>query len=656
MAAPQEPAQAGVPSIGNSFSHAAAAAAASMASIFPHQMLFHHNTCKGVVSTTPAVLPFRTIDCSSSQLEAEDFYGFVDESPPLLLQYTPVHSIGAGLANLGNTCFLNSVLQCLTYTPPLAAHLQAGLHTISCNIQGFCAMCALERHVREALSSNGRVVSPSYIVKNLRSISRSFQMYRQEDAHEYMRYLIEALQRCCSAALLGGRSLIKSVFGGRLRSQVKCTQCSHCSNKYDPFLDLSLEVARADSLHKALAHFTAIEVLDGDNKYQCSKCKTKVRALKQFTIDQAPPILTVQFKRFSSSGSYGGKIDKKVHFERDIDLKPFVTGAEDEELSYSLYAVLVHSGWSTHSGHYYCFVRTAVDTWHAMDDSQVSQVNESTVLAQKAYMLFYVRNIRSSVSFESNHVHVNPVNLANPPLHETSDHFQKSSEDFLTDHGFPSSHSSNHLQESHEDGALTVAEQTLTCLKPHDESREPEPGELQEKLHSPAVLETDEKNSSATSMKVVISSSIAEDMDAAVLNDFCENSWYRAVEAINNSCVDVNVSVETQAGEHCCLRYVDDAQEKTCASEQSVCTVDGTCGGGMTALSISHSNKDANSGLESDEVSTPDSDCQQSRHSIFSVVSPILRTSRIETAGHHALSILCMCAKFCFWSCFWPPL
>ncbi|KAI5083066.1 hypothetical protein GOP47_0002809 [Adiantum capillus-veneris] len=612
--------------------------AASMASIFPHQMLFHHSTCKGVASLTPAVLPFSSIDCSPSQLDAEDVYGFIDESPPFPLQYTPVERIGAGLANLGNTCFLNSVLQCLTYTPPLAAHLQAGLHNMSCNIAGFCAMCALERHVREALSSYGRVVSPSYLVKNLRSISRSFQLWRQEDAHEYMRYLIEALQRCCSVELVSGGSFIKSVFGGRLRSQVKCTQCSYCSNKYDPFLDLSLEVARADSLHKALAHFTAIEVLDGDNKYHCSKCNTKVRALKQFTIDQAPPILTVQLKRFGSSGSYGGKIDKKVHFERELDLKPFVTGTEDEDLRYSLYAVLVHSGYTTHSGHYYCFVRTATDTWHAMDDSEVSQVSESSVLAQKAYILFYVRNSISG----GNHFQENLVNLAMSPPHRMRDHNQDSSENLGTPDSRSTSLSSNCLNVSNEDGVLTVAEQALNCLKLHDDSRKSVSGELQEKPHSPAILETDERDCFPPAAEVTNSLSTVKETDADILNDFCEDSWYRAVQAINNTYVNINNSVVTEAEE----RLISDAQEKTCAREQSVCTDDETNGGDTATCSIS--NDDANSGLDNDEVSTPEWCCQQRRHSFFSVVSPILRTTRIETAGHHALSILCMSRKFVF--------
>ncbi|MCO5557031.1 hypothetical protein L7F22_010586 [Adiantum nelumboides] len=585
MATPQEPAQAG------GFSHAGGG---SMASIFPHQMLFHHSTCKGAASLTPTVLPMRSMDCSPSHLGADDVYGFIDESPSLPLQYTSVERIGAGLANLGNTCFLNSVLQCLTYTPPLAAHLQAGLHNMSCKITGFCAMCALERHVREALSSNGRVVSPSYLVKNLRNICRSFQLWRQEDSHEYMRYLIEALQRCCSGELHGGRSFIKSVFGGSLRSQVKCTQCSHCSNKYDPFLDLSLEVARADSLHKALAHFTAIEVLDGDNKYHCSKCKTKVRALKQFTIDQAPPVLTVQLKRFSSFGSYGGKIDKKVHFERELDLKPFVTGAEVEELSYSLYAVLVHSGWSTHSGHYYCFVRTAQDTWHAMDDSEVSQVSESTVLAQKAYILFYIRNFGSG----SNHFQEDIVNLATSSFCNMSDYSQECSESLeSTDSGATFSINSNHLHlhVSNEDEVLTAAGQVLVPLDLHDDSGEFGSRESPEKPHSTAVLETDERNCSAPATEVAYSSSMAKDIGSAILNEDCESSWYRVVQAINNSSLDINDRAETQAEE----RHAGGAQENTSTREQSVCTDDDTNGSDLAACSTS--NNEANSGPDSEE-------------------------------------------------------
>ncbi|XP_059635606.1 ubiquitin carboxyl-terminal hydrolase 23 [Cornus florida] len=307
--------------------------------------------------------------------------------------------IGAGLENLGNTCFLNSVLQCLTYTEPLAAYLQSGKHQISCRAAGFCALCAIQKHVSRALQATGRILAPKDLVSNLRCISRNFRNARQEDAHEYMVNLLESMHKCSLPSGVPSespgaykKSLVHKIFGGRLCSQVKCMQCSFCSNKFDPFLDLSLEIAKVDSLYKALAHFTAKEQLDGgERQYQCQKCKQKVKAIKQLTVYEAPYVLAIHLKRF---GSYvpGQKIDKKVEFGPTFDLKPFVTGPYDGDLKYTLYGVLVHAGWSTHSGHYYCFVRTSSGMWYYLDDNKVVQVNERKVLEQKAYMLFYFRD------------------------------------------------------------------------------------------------------------------------------------------------------------------------------------------------------------------------------------------------------------------------
>ncbi|KAF2925519.1 ubiquitin carboxyl-terminal hydrolase 23 isoform X2 [Oryza sativa Japonica Group] len=307
--------------------------------------------------------------------------------------------IGAGLQNLGNTCYLNSVLQCLTYTEPFAAYLQSGKHKSSCRTAGFCALCALQNHVKTALQSTGKIVTPSQIVKNLRCISRSFRNSRQEDAHELMVNLLESMHKCCLPSGVPSespsayeKSLVHKIFGGRLRSQVKCTQCSHCSNKFDPFLDLSLDIGKATSLVRALQNFTAEELLDGGEKqYQCQRCRKKVVAKKKFTIDKAPYVLTIHLKRFSPFNPRE-KIDKKVDFQPMLDLKPFISDSKGADFKYSLYGVLVHAGWNTQSGHYYCFVRTSSGMWHNLDDNQVRQVREADVLRQKAYMLFYVRD------------------------------------------------------------------------------------------------------------------------------------------------------------------------------------------------------------------------------------------------------------------------
>lgn len=50
----------------------------------------------------------------------------------LQLTWKQPRSIGAALVNVGNTCFFNSVIQCLTYTPPIVSYLHTGDHHEKC--------------------------------------------------------------------------------------------------------------------------------------------------------------------------------------------------------------------------------------------------------------------------------------------------------------------------------------------------------------------------------------------------------------------------------------------------------------------------------------------------------------------------------------------
>ncbi|KAH0862461.1 hypothetical protein HID58_079672, partial [Brassica napus] len=74
---------------------------------------------------------------------------------------------GLGLKNLGNTYFLNSVLQFLTYTEFLDAYFLDVSNVKRFHVTGFCALCAMQRHVRTTLQASGGIAAPSLKLRRI---------------------------------------------------------------------------------------------------------------------------------------------------------------------------------------------------------------------------------------------------------------------------------------------------------------------------------------------------------------------------------------------------------------------------------------------------------------------------------------------------------
>uniref|UniRef100_S4REC1 Ubiquitin carboxyl-terminal hydrolase 36 n=1 Tax=Petromyzon marinus TaxID=7757 RepID=S4REC1_PETMA len=86
----------------------------------------------------------------------------------LVLTWERVQRVGAGLHNLGNTCFLNSTLQCLAYTPPLANYLMSREHTRACTQSGFCMLCIMQNHLVKTFSNPGSAIKPLSVINDLK--------------------------------------------------------------------------------------------------------------------------------------------------------------------------------------------------------------------------------------------------------------------------------------------------------------------------------------------------------------------------------------------------------------------------------------------------------------------------------------------------------
>eukprot|EP00667_Euglena_gracilis_P001558 EG_transcript_1560 len=340
------------------------------------------------------------------------------------MRWSTVAGAGAGMNNLGNSCFMNSVLQTLTYIPPLRNFIA----TITKehgqryqDVQGFDPLNTLRRLFSDVCSGQ-RVISPDYVFRNLKRLARSFRPGRQEDAQEFALYMLEA----CHDALLraaGGKvdartaetTAIHQIFGGYLRSQVQWSKedelrrlkaksagsrtgtapsVGNTSDTYDPFLILSIEI-KGDSIEKCLQHFTRPEMLDSRNMYK-TPSGVYVTATKRFTIFQPPRVLTLHLKRFNAMrgfvrGMDFGKINQMVAYPETLSLAPFCSKPAKSGNNYLLIGVVVHEGSSVHSGHYYSYVRAANSAWYCCDDSRVRQVGLQEALRQRAYMLVYLR-------------------------------------------------------------------------------------------------------------------------------------------------------------------------------------------------------------------------------------------------------------------------
>lgn len=512
----------------------------------------------------------------------------VSSNPP------PTRGVARAVANLGNTCYMNAVLQALAHAPELCMAMDVEGHRLRCpvyqetlanratcsattsrssspdrdpqlqqvsltgtrksrrtrsptgtsngnsgqhclttgstTVDGielggnddldssatkFCALCEFEKHVLRVFPSSSintgistvassnnstnqrdKPVAPSDFVHGfIQYVAPWFKLGQQEDSHEFLRLLIDAMQKSCinardhaKAERLNDPPLSRitlvdqgnpqdtpteeppedldnesddrgrrtsgagspedteypfELFRGMVESKVTCGSCKSTSSTLDPIEDLGLDVTPfssssasnsptasghlADVSH-ALQRFARAEALDSG--YKCEKCGKLGWATKQSRLASIPPILTLHLKRFrygatdststaglgnsgtsstttrrsqrstevsqlmlGSSSTGSAKIEGPSAFKTVMDLKPYLT--EDLQAQHSnmlcrLFAVIVHVGKNSHSGHYLAYVRNITkNEWWKMDDSRVALASTQEVMNAEAYMLFY---------------------------------------------------------------------------------------------------------------------------------------------------------------------------------------------------------------------------------------------------------------------------
>lgn len=140
------------------------------------------------------------------------------------------------------------------------------------------------RNITGKLPSRSRCLCPTtcnYTHLTTPVIAKGMRLGRQEDAHEFLRYIIDACQKVClqkypqkERSKHTEKTWVYDIFGGKTRSRVSCTRCGHNSDTFETCLDLSLDLSHhVTTVEDALAAFVKPERLGGkgDDRYKCEK-------------------------------------------------------------------------------------------------------------------------------------------------------------------------------------------------------------------------------------------------------------------------------------------------------------------------------------------------------------------------------------------------
>lgn len=328
-----------------------------------------------------------------------------------------------GLANVGNTCYLNSCIQALSHTVELNAALVK-----SDRVPGKLRKCVESlalvewQKLRDLMWKEDCTIAPHGFVSALQRVSNAKEMElgigtEQNDAQEFLQFLMECFHtslgrevnmtvsgepktdqdRLAQKCYQSVRDLYKDeysemlpLFYGVHVSVVQDMSGAVHSQRPEPFSVLAMplpETGGSCSLYQCFDAYCAAGSLRGDNQYETAGGE-KIDATRSLFFWSLPRVMVVHLKRWNHTGR---KDQRRVDCPLLLEMEPYVRGYKPSSYVYELYAVCNHSGVAM-GGHYTAIIKPAGgDHWYEFNDTSVRRARKpgASLSSAAAYCLFY---------------------------------------------------------------------------------------------------------------------------------------------------------------------------------------------------------------------------------------------------------------------------
>ena len=330
-----------------------------------------------------------------------------------------------GLYNIGNTCYMNSAIQCLSHIPELRNYFLTGCHTNTLKEMSEEFDLTNEWHrllYKLCQDKNSLIINPIDFVKSFlitcQKKNIQFSGFNQNDVEDFLNQFLDFIHNSISTNIItningtinttedqlavdaakswnnyfkNSYSHIINIMYSQLLCTITCPSCNHTCINYEPFMTLSLSipsrmVQRTDiTLYELFDSYIAEEELDGDNQWKCESCKKNVNCRKKLTFWDLSQVIIVVIKKYTMTH----KLSLNIDYPLTLDLNKYCINYMERNLTYDLIGSCIHTG-GLGGGHYHAICKK-YDEWYRYNDDIVSKLDHAAIKNRDAYCLIYRR-------------------------------------------------------------------------------------------------------------------------------------------------------------------------------------------------------------------------------------------------------------------------